>query len=119
MQTDHHDRITRILCDGWFTVDVEGLEYAVQSLVGRGTQVWHVHDEKKRYILKDSWLESSRCTPEMEFLKRASGVEGVPVLEWGGVMVDGTPLSTLKVREDQSGNSTRVRVWHCCGLFDR
>jgi Fungal protein kinase len=85
--------------------DVDRLIYRMQSLIGRGTQVWVVKNQKKSYILKDSWVQSGRVGSEIEFLTLMKGhkfLEGrVPnIFEGEDININGVLDSTGRYRVD-------------------
>lgn len=86
------------------------------SLLGRGTGVWKVIDQKGRpFILKTAWRSKSR-TPESEvYTKLGAGHPGVAIWEEGGdVYVGGQPIELRRLRgsiEDNSSDLER-RVLH-------
>lgn len=100
-------RMKTIVCDGKKFKVIKTI-FESQSLVGRATRVWEVEFEKRRYILKDAWVEVSRPAPEYEILKR---MKGVPLFYCGGNVVssDGEPVSTAVLRPFY-GDSKRFRI---------
>lgn len=115
MQTNREDKVERISCNGKEFKVIDVL-FEAQSLVGRGTRVWLVEHEGKRYILKDSWVEVSRPVSEFECLDDLKGIKGVAQIFCGGdVSVNGFLLTTGFVRNgdswgDQKRNRVRRRV---------
>lgn len=84
---------------------VDRLIYRLQSLIGRGTQVWVVKKNHKRYILKDSWVQSGRVGSEIDFLQlmaKHKFLEGrVPKIIAGeDVVINGFLDSTERYRLD-------------------
>lgn len=111
MLTDARDKVLSIVCDGK-TFKVIRVIFESQSLVGRGTRVWEVEFENKRYILKDAWVEVSRPVPEYVLLRELVGMKGVPQLFCGGDVSTNdpkVPLSTGILRGIW-GDQNRVRV---------
>jgi hypothetical protein len=93
---------------------VDRLIYRIQSLLGRGTQVWVVKHRNKSYILKDSWVQSGRVGSEIDFLTLMKGhkfLEGyVPHLfEGEDVTINGVLDSTARYRVD-AGQSNTYRI---------
>jgi hypothetical protein len=83
--------------------------YALQSLFGRGTQVWVVTHDGKRYILKDSWVREDRSHNEVAHLRKMKDHKElddlVPTLICGGdVVINGIKDSTRRYR--------RARCFH-------
>jgi hypothetical protein len=110
MLTDEEDRVVSIISDSK-KFEVINTIFESQSLVGRATRVWEVEFEKKRYVLKDAWVEASRPIPEYELLKGLRGMKGVPQLFCGGNVVDGkTIISTGLIRGNGWGDSNRIRI---------
>jgi hypothetical protein len=65
----HARAIYCIRCDGkWYNIHSQ--IYRIQSIVGRGTAVWIVYNNEGYFILKDSWVQPSRVTSEVEILKQ-------------------------------------------------
>ena len=96
------DEVVTILINGRQFV-VDRLIYRMQSLVGRGTQVWVTKHSGSNYILKDSWVQSGRVGSEIEFLQLMKAHEylkgRVPRLfEGEDVMINGVVDSTLRYR---------------------
>ena len=94
--------------------DVDRLIYRMQSLIGRGTQVWVVKHLSKSYILKDSWVQSGRVGLEIDFLTLMKGhqyLEGrVPkIFEGEDIKVNGVLDSTGRYRVD-SGQANYHRI---------
>ena len=98
MHTNNEEKVESISCDGKEFKVVNAI-FKAQSLVGRGTHVWLVEYEGKRYILKDSWVEISRQVSEFKRLEDLKGIKGVAQLFCGAdVCVDGVTLTTGFVR---------------------
>jgi hypothetical protein len=77
--------------------------HALQSLFGRGTQVWIVTHDGERYILKDSWVREDRSQNEVAHLRKMRDhkeLDGlVPTLICGGdVVINGIKDSTRRYR---------------------
>jgi hypothetical protein len=110
MLMDDRDRVTSIMCDGkWFTV-VRTI-FETESLIGRATRVWEVEYERKKYILKDSWVDSLHSTSEFVLLARLQGMEGVPQLFCGcDISINDVLLTTGLIRHGLCGDPTRSRV---------
>jgi Fungal protein kinase len=77
--------------------------YAVESLLGRGTNVWIVTRDDKQFILKDSWVlvdlvESE--TAHLQAMSKHSEIQSrVPIFEAGGdVEINGITDSTRNYR---------------------
>ena len=65
--SNHH--ISRILVNG-DSYSVRRKIYSLQSLLGRGTQVWIVTRGGTPYILKDAWVQANRVKNENQHLKK-------------------------------------------------
>jgi hypothetical protein len=111
MRTTYDDKVEFISCDGKEFKVIDVL-FEAQSLVGRGTRVWLVEYQGKRYILKDSWVEVSRHVSEFKCLEDLKGIKGVAQLFCGAdVCIDGVLLTTGFVRNGGSwGDQKRSRV---------
>jgi len=77
--------------------------HALPSLFGRGTQVWIVVHNGRRYVLKDYWAREDRIHDEVARLRRIKdhkGLEGrVPTLIYGGdVVINGVKDSMQRYR---------------------
>ncbi len=77
--------------------------HAPPSLFGRGTQVWIVVHNGRKYILKDSWVREDRIHNEVAHLHRIKGHKGlkgrVPTLIYGGdVVINGVKDSLQRYR---------------------
>ncbi|KAF8219897.1 hypothetical protein L208DRAFT_1544922 [Tricholoma matsutake] len=55
----------------WY--EVAYLIYSLQSMIGQGITIWLVICNGKYYMLKDSWIQTSRVGSEIEFLKKLKG----------------------------------------------
>lgn len=110
METDVHDNVVSIFCgDKWFKVIRSVFES--QSLVGRATRVWEVEYEKKKFILKDTWIEKSRVTKEYELLATLQEIKGVPTFLCGDdVSYKGQSITTGVIRNGIWGDQDRVRI---------
>lgn len=110
MLTDDWDKVIHIICDGKKFKVIRAI-FETQLLVGRATRVWEVEFEGKRFILKDSWIESSRLMAEYKLLQRLQGMEGVSQFFCGeDVCINGETLSTDIVRQGKWGIRSKVRV---------
>jgi hypothetical protein len=110
MLTNEYDKVVSIICDGK-KFDVINTIFESQSLVGRATRVWEVEFEKRRYILKDAWVEVSRPMPEYTLLEGLQGIKGVPRLFCGeNVYVEGVAISTAVIRDGGWGDCSRARI---------
>jgi hypothetical protein len=103
--TDEGD-INCILCAGK-PFKVINLIYATQSLLGRATRVWVVEYNKRKYILKDAWVEKCRPVSEAEHLKTVAGVEGVSEV-FCSEDIEG--ISTGNLRRGLYDNENRERI---------
>ena len=100
------DGVEVILCAGK-EFKVINLIYGSQSLIGRATRVWVVEHDKRRYILKDSWIEKSRPVSEVQHLEKVAGTEGVPEL----FCAEDIPgLSTGNLRGSLHGDENKERI---------
>ena len=91
-------------------ISVNGHQYEVvypihslQSMIGRGTTIWLVVRNDNYYILKDSWIQTSRVGSEIEFLEKLkddSVLRGrVPhIMEGEDVYVNGLVDNTGRYR---------------------
>jgi hypothetical protein len=110
MQVDDCHKVVSILCDGKKFHVIHSI-FESQSLVGRATRVWEVEYKKKRYILKDAWVEVSRPVPEYKLLEGLKGIKGVPQLFCGGdVCFDGNTISTGVIQSNIWGDQSRIRT---------
>lgn len=55
----------------WY--EVVYLIYSLQSMIRQGITIWLVICNGKYYMLKDSWIQTSRVGSEIEFLKKLKG----------------------------------------------
>ena len=98
MITDKFGVVKSIKCKG-NVYTVVRVVYESQSFVGRATRVWVVKHNKKKFILKDTWVEKSRTVSEIEHLEHIKGMRGVPVYVCGeDVSIDGKVLCTGNIR---------------------
>ena len=74
MLTDEHDKMVSIICDSK-KFEVINTIFESQSLVGCATRVWEVEFEKRRYVLKDAWVEASRSRAGVSAFRRFTGDE--------------------------------------------
>ncbi|KAF8241118.1 hypothetical protein L208DRAFT_1056946, partial [Tricholoma matsutake] len=110
MLTDDWDKVTHIICDGKKFKVIKAI-FKTQSLVRRATRVWEVEFEGRIFILKDSWIESSRPMAEYKLLQRLQGVEGIAQFFCGeDVCIDGKELSTDIIWQGKWGIRTKVQV---------
>jgi hypothetical protein len=112
MIRDTKNQISKILLDGK-SFSVRRKIYSLQSLLGRGTQVWIVSRDGKPYILKDAWVQASRVENENLHLKAIRGLsalEGkVPTFVAGeDVLIGGLPDDTLWYRGEGYEDVYRV-----------
>ena len=90
--------------------------YSVESLLGRGTNVWIVTRDDKSYILKDFWMLERLVESETNHLKAMVGhpqLESlIPTYEAGGdIKFDGITDSTVNYRgSDLLGRPGNRRV---------
>jgi hypothetical protein len=82
--------------------------YTLEKLLGRGTKVWIVSNDGKRYILKDSWIQANRVESEIDHLSAMLDCKDlenfVPTLICGGdVHIRDKPDSTGTYRRDDEG----------------
>ena len=47
---------------------------------GWGTVCWHVHRDRKNYVIKDLWTHESHLNREADILRKIQGLKGVPQL---------------------------------------
>jgi Fungal protein kinase len=69
MELGEDGRVKAILVNG-NQYEVEYLIYSMQSMIGRGTTIWLVSRNGYYYILKDSWIQTSRVGSEIDFLEK-------------------------------------------------
>ena len=105
---------------------VERLVYELSCIVGRATRVWVVKHDKKKYVLKDSWIQEHHLDSEVSILKKMTeGMElegqkvrqsiknSIPQFVCGGeVKVDGILDCTGRYRRDLRGWPESQRI-HC------
>ena len=77
--------------------------YVVESLLGRGTNVWIVTREDKQFILKDSWVLGDLVESEivhLQAMKEHSKIKSrVPIfMDGGDVEINGITDSTANYR---------------------
>jgi hypothetical protein len=89
--------------------------YTLGNMVGRGTKVWIVTSNNELYVMKDSWIQSSRCTSEVSHLRAMVGhdkIKGfVPAIVCGSdVEIDGVVDSTASYRSNSIGRVNRRRT---------
>ena len=77
MIRDRKNQISKIRLDGKL-FSVRRKIYSLQSLLGRGTQVWIVSRGGKPYILKDAWVQASQVENENSHLQ---AIQHLPALE--------------------------------------
>lgn len=102
MIRDCNHRISRVFIDG-DSYSVRRKIYSLQSLLGRGTQVWIVMKDDRRFILKDAWVQASRVENENNHLKAIQDIPTlkgkVPTFVAGeDVSIDDLPDNTLWYR---------------------
>jgi len=109
MLMDDWDKVIHIICNGREFKVLRAI-FKTQSLVEHATRVWEIEFEGKRYILKDSWIESSHPMAEYELLQGLEGMEGVSQFFCGeDVCINGEKLSTDIVWQGKWG--IRSKVW--------
>ena len=89
--------------------------HALQSLFGRGTQVWIVTHNGIKYIMKDSWVREDRIHNEVENLCRMKDhkelEDRVPTLICGGdVVINGVKDSTRRYRSARCAHRIHRRI---------
>lgn len=87
---------------------VEKIIYKLESVVGRGTQVWIVSHDGATYTLKDCWIQDRRVDSEVSMLEKISTADKlknrVPGFFCGGdVEIDGEVDCTGQYREELTG----------------
>jgi hypothetical protein len=103
MDLDRDGRVKGISVNGhWY--EVVYLIYSLQSMIGRGTTIWLVIRNNNYYILKDSWIQTSRVGSEINFLhmlKDDPTLQGhVPhIVEGEDVYIGGLVDSTGRYRK--------------------
>lgn len=112
MTRNTKNQISKIRLDGKL-FSVRRKIYSLQSLLGRGTQVWIVTRHGKPYILKDAWVQASRVENENLHLKAIRDIpalEGkVPTFVAGeDVMIGNLPDDTLWYRGEGYEDVYRV-----------
>lgn len=95
--------------------DLKDRIYTLGNMVGRGTKVWIVSSNNELYVLKDSWIQSSRCTSEVSHLRAMMGhnqIKGfVPTIVCGGdVQINGAADTTASYRSNSIGRINRRRT---------
>jgi hypothetical protein len=104
MIRDSNHHVFRILVDR-NSYTVRRKIYSLQSLLGRGTQVWIVTRHGKPYVLKDAWVQASRVENENQHLEKIQSISTlkgkVPTLVAGeDVFIDESPDNTLWYRSE-------------------
>jgi protein kinase-like protein len=102
---------------------VEDKVYELSCIVGRATRVWVVKHDKKKYVLKDSWVQEHHLDSEVSILqKMTEGMkthknvaqsikDSIPQFVCGGdVMVDGILDCTGRYRKDLRGWPESQRI---------
>jgi hypothetical protein len=103
MELNEDQTVKSISVNGnWY--DVVHVIYSLQSMIGRGTTIWLVFRHQQYFILKDSWIQTSRVQSEitfLEILKNDSKLKNrVPnIVEGQDVEVGGVVDSTGRYRE--------------------
>ncbi|KAH8113473.1 hypothetical protein DFH11DRAFT_1510273 [Phellopilus nigrolimitatus] len=94
---------TIFLKDGKGFITVKGKKYEIEriiyvesSLRGRGTVCYLAILDGKKYVIKDSWVDISRQSPEHQILKQLRGVAGVPTIAAYEVVKIGQEKDTTK-----------------------
>ena len=95
--------------------DVVDRIHALESLLGRGTQVWVVKENGSQFILKDSWVLVERVESEVNFLQMMTShgelKDRVPLFVCGGdIQIAGVQDCTNRCRGDQIGRPDCNRV---------
>lgn len=67
------------------SIRVQGVEYSVvknlfmaKTIRGRATQCWQVSRGDEQFIIKDSWIATTRMSNEIDTLKHIQGIQCVP-----------------------------------------
>jgi hypothetical protein len=99
---DDNDRLVAINVDDKRYELVDRL-YTVESLLGRGTNVWIIAREDKHFVLKDSWVLENLVESEIVHLRAMMGHDSikslVPTFVAGGdVILHGFTDSTANYR---------------------
>ncbi|KAH8109305.1 hypothetical protein DFH11DRAFT_1881400 [Phellopilus nigrolimitatus] len=76
--------------------EIERIIYVESSLRGRGTVCYLAILDGKKYVIKDSWVDISRQSPEHQILKQLRGVAGVPTIAAYEVVKIGMEKDTTK-----------------------
>jgi hypothetical protein len=103
MILDLKKKVTAIIVNG-HTYEVVHIIYTLQSLIGRGTTIWFVFRDGNFFILKDSWIQTSRVGSEISLLEKLKHDEElkdhVPhIVEGEDIKVKGVVDSTGHYRE--------------------
>ena len=101
---------------------VEKMVYELSCIVGRATRVWVVKHDKKKYVLKDSWIQEHHLDSEVSILQKMmegmkkknvkeSVQQSIPQFVCGGdVVVDGILDCTGRYRKDLRGWPESQRI---------
>jgi hypothetical protein len=102
---------------------VEKLVYELSCIVGRATRVWVVKHDKKKYVLKDSWIQEHHLDSEVSILRKMTeGKKGhedveqsikdsIPQFVCGGdVTINGILDCTGHYRKDLRGWPESQRI---------
>jgi hypothetical protein len=101
-ERDVNDRLVTVDIDG-NRYELKDRIYTVESLLGRGTNVWIVTREDKQFILKDSWVLENLVESEIVHLRAMMKHNEIKSLvptfvDGGDIKINGTTDSTATYR---------------------
>lgn len=91
---------------------IKDILYVEGVIRGRGTVCYKVHpvdNVNVDYVVKDSWVDTSRGEEEHDILVKLAGIRGIPVVVHHAVVsIDGFPDTTARFRGSLTTSSTCI-----------
>ncbi|KLO14985.1 hypothetical protein SCHPADRAFT_825534 [Schizopora paradoxa] len=95
--------------ENWY--EILDVIYVEGALRGRGTVVYQVQKDGQLYVVKDSWVDTSREDREPQILKSLEGLDHIPeVVEDYAVLYNGVPDTTRLFRESEAGKGFKSEI---------
>ncbi|KLO15184.1 hypothetical protein SCHPADRAFT_825139 [Schizopora paradoxa] len=95
--------------DNWY--EILDVIYVEGALRGRGTVVYQVQKDGELYVVKDSWVDTSREDREPQILQSLADLEHIPkVVENYAVIYNGEPDTTSYFRQSEAGKSFKSEI---------
>lgn len=108
VKIDENSKTIQVGEEWYDIIDVLHVEGALR---GRGTVCYHVRKDGKDYVVKDSWVDTSREDREPKVLASLSGLKHIPkVIKDCPVYYKGEPDKTSLFRESEAGKTCTAEI---------